>query len=58
MPEVLDPLAISNEGLSEFTPDSTAPAGMAFYHASEGKPLATPWQVALIRAQLLSLIHI
>ena len=54
MPEVLDPLAISNEGLSEFAPDSTAPAGLAFYHASEGKPLATPWQVALIRAQLLA----
>ena len=54
MPEVLNPANTSNEGLTESSPDSTAPAGLVFYHASEGKPLATPWQVALIRSQLLS----
>ena len=24
---------------------------LSFYHASEGKPLATPWQVAMTRAE-------
>jgi len=54
MAEVLDPATTSVEGLSESAPDSTAPAGLVFFHASEGKPLATPWQVALIRSQLLA----
>ena len=54
MHEVLNPATATSEGLTESAPDSTAPAGLVFYHASEGKPLATPWQVALIRSQLLS----
>lgn len=54
MPEVLNPATTETGGLTESAPDSTAPAGMVFYHASEGKPLATPWQVALIRSQLLA----
>ncbi|MDE0858081.1 MAG: hypothetical protein OSA38_05890 [Candidatus Poseidoniaceae archaeon] len=54
MPKILNPADASAEGLNESAPDSTAPAGMVFYHASEGKPLATPWQVALIRSQLLA----
>ena len=29
----------------------TAPDGLSFYHANEGKPLATPWQIAALRAQ-------
>ena len=54
MTEVLIPATTSSEGLNESAPDSTAPAGLVFFHASEGKPLATPWQVALIRSQLLA----
>lgn len=27
---------------------------LAFYHASEGKPLATPWQVAMVRAKAVA----
>jgi hypothetical protein len=54
MPEILNPATVSSDGLSESAPDATAPAGLTFFHASEGKPLATPWQVALIRSQLLA----
>ena len=27
---------------------------LAFYHATEGKPLATPWQVAMVRAKAVA----
>ena len=27
---------------------------LSFFHASEGKPLATPWQVAMTRADYLA----
>jgi hypothetical protein len=50
----LNPITAVSDGLTESAPDSTAPQGLVFYHASEGKPLATPWQVALIRSQLLA----
>ena len=54
MPTTLNPITAVSDGLTESAPDSTAPQGLVFYHASEGKPLATPWQVALIRSQLLA----
>ena len=48
------PNTVSTEGLVEQAQDTTAPDGMVFHHASEGKPLATPWQVASIRAGFIS----
>ena len=48
------PSTVSTEGLVEQAQDTTAPDGMVFHHASEGKPLATPWQVASIRAGFIS----
>lgn len=51
---MLNPTTAVSDGLTESAPDATAPRGLVFYHASEGKPLATPWQVALIRSQLLA----
>ena len=41
------------EGLVE-RQDSTAPEGLVFYHANEGRPLATPWQVAALRASMVA----
>lgn len=54
MLQIFNPGNVSNGGLSEFSPDSTSASGMVFFHASEGKPLATPWQVALARSRMLS----
>ena len=41
-------------GLVEHAQDATAPQGLGFFHAKEGRPLATPWQVAVLRAQAVS----
>lgn len=38
----------------EFEQDATAPRGLLFFHAKEGRPLATPWQVAALRAQAVA----
>lgn len=54
MHEVLWPNSVSCHGLSEASQDKTAPEGWAFFHANEGEPLATPWQVAIIRASMLA----
>ena len=51
---VLVPAAVDSEGLIEHAHDSTAPEGWVFFHAMEGKPLATPWQVASLRASMLA----
>ena len=48
------PAEATAEGLVEFAQDSTAPKGLMFYHAHEGRPLATPWQVAALRAEALA----
>ncbi len=53
MTRVIFPLSESNIGLFENVPDKTSLERFRFYHANEGKPLATPWQVALSRAQIL-----
>jgi len=53
MPRVILPLSESSEGLFENTPDKTSIEQFKFFHADEGKPLATPWQVALSRAIML-----
>ena len=53
MPRIIHPLSESSEGLFENTPDKTSIERFKFFHADEGKPLATPWQVALSRAIML-----
>ena len=52
MGDIIKPLEASSEGLIESVKDNTSAEGMIFFHADEGKPLATPWQVALSRAIL------
>ena len=54
MHTVFNPAQVSREGLVEQAQDPTAPEGLIFAHAKEGKPLATPWQVASLRATLLA----
>ena len=54
MEDVLRPLETNTEGLIESIRDPTSAEGMVFFHADEGKPLATPWQVAITRAILLN----
>ena len=53
MTRVVYPLSEPTEGLYENVPDKTSLERFRFFHADEGKPLATPWQVALSRAQML-----
>jgi hypothetical protein len=53
MVEIFNPKTAVSAGLTEFAPDSTAAGELVFFHASQGKPLATPWQVALARSNLL-----
>ena len=54
MGDIIKPLEASSEGLVESIKDATSAEGMIFFHANEGKPLATPWQVALARSKLLT----
>ena len=51
MHRVLVPSDTPSTGLVELARDTTAPDGLSFHHANEGKPLATPWQIAALRAQ-------
>lgn len=53
MTRIFHPLSESSEGLFENNPDKTSIEQFKFFHADEGKPLATPWQVALSRAIML-----
>ena len=53
MVEIFNPKTAMPDGLTEFAPDPTAAGELVFFHASQGKPLATPWQVALARSNLL-----
>ena len=46
MGDIIKPLEASSEGLIESVRDSTSAEGMVFFHANEGKPLVTPWQVS------------
>ena len=54
MHTTLNPGEVEKAGLVEQAQDPTAPEGLLFHHAIEGKPLATPWQVAVLRAALLA----
>ena len=42
------------DGTTQTSPDSTAPEGTVFHHANDGRPLATPWQVATERSIALA----
>jgi hypothetical protein len=42
------------DGTTQTSPDSTAPEGTVFHHANDGRPLATPWQVATERSMALA----
>ena len=55
MHTILDPSLVDDEGLTEQSQDKTAPQGMLFFHAKEGQPLSTPWQVATARSAMLRL---
>ena len=52
MHRTLQPIDASTEGLVELAKDATAPEGLLFHHANEGRPLATPGQIAARRAQM------
>ena len=54
MEDIMRPLDAKSDGLVESMKDPTSAEGMVFFHADEGKPLATPWQVAISRAILLN----
>ena len=58
MNDIIRPLDAKTDGLIESMKDPTSAEGMIFFHADEGKPLATPWQVALSRAILLSKVQL
>lgn len=49
-----DHVNASEEGLTEQSQDKTAPMGLMFFHAKEGQPLSTPWQVATARSVMLA----
>ena len=53
MHQAVSPVDASAAGLVEQAQDATAPQGLLFHHANEGRPLATPWQIAALRAQAL-----
>ena len=53
MHQAVRPVDASPTGLVEQAQDATAPPGLLFHHANEGRPLATPWQIAALRAQAL-----
>ena len=55
MHQAVSPVDASAAGLVEQAQDATAPQGLLFHHANEGRPLATPWQIAALRAQALML---
>ena len=54
MHRLFNPSNVSSDGLVEHAHDATAPQGLGFFHAKEGRPLATPWQVAVLRAQAVA----
>ena len=54
MHRLFNPSNVSSDGLVEHAQDATAPQGLGFFHAKEGRPLATPWQVAVLRAQAVA----
>ena len=53
MVRILHPISESSTGLFENNPDKSSVERFRFFHADEGKPLATPWQVAISRAIIL-----
>ena len=53
MHTVLRPSEVESSTLTESAPDTTSAEKIVFYHAEQGKPLATPWQVALTRSKMI-----
>ncbi len=53
MINVIHPISEPSEGLIENSADKTSVEQFQFFHADDGKPLATPWQVALSRSLML-----
>jgi hypothetical protein len=51
---VLRPSEVESSTLTESAPDTTSEEKIVFYHAEQGKPLATPWQVALARSKMIN----
>ncbi len=51
---VIRPSEVESSTLTEAAPDTTSAEKIVFYHAEEGKPLATPWQVALTRSKMIN----
>ena len=58
MVEIFNPSTADSVGLTECAPDPTAAGELILLHASDGKPLATPWQVALARSKLLTQLEL
>ena len=54
MHRLVIPSSVDIAGQSDQIQDPTAPDGLLFYHAEEGKPLATPWQIAALRAMMVA----
>ena len=54
MHTVLTPSEVDSSSLTESAPDNTSPEKIIFFHAEQGKPLATPWQVALTRSRMVN----
>ena len=50
MHEIIRPDSVEDTGTTQTSVDVTAPEGLLFHHANEGRPLATPWQVATERS--------
>ena len=51
---VLIPSEVDSSSLTESAPDNTSAEKIIFFHAEQGKPLATPWQVALTRSKMIN----
>ena len=58
MHRIISPDEAVDATLTERSQDPTAPKGMEFHHAKQGRPLSTPWQVATIRSLMLAETHL
>ena len=54
MHNVLIPSEVDSSSLNESAPDNTSAEKIIFFHAEQGKPLATPWQIALTRSKMIN----
>ena len=54
----VNPKSVDASMLGQPIGDPTGPEGLQFYHGESAKPLATPWQVAAHRAELLKSLEL